>query len=58
MWVEHGGQLILPFVGSSATFSSRDLLEQFINQLKKMPWGMAAMYKQVLEKLVGEQEES
>ena len=55
MWVEHGGQLILPFIGSSANFSIKDILRHFITQLNKMPWGMAGMYKQVLEKLLQEE---
>lgn len=56
MWVEHGGQLILPFIGSSANFSTKDILRHCIAQLNKMPWGMAGMYKQVLEKLLQEED--
>jgi hypothetical protein len=52
MWIDHGGQLILPFLGSSTGFTVHNILGHFIDQLRQMPWGMAGMYKQVLEKLV------
>jgi hypothetical protein len=52
MWIERGGQLIIPFLGSTISITTRSVLEHFIAQLGKMPWGLAVMYKQVLERLV------
>lgn len=51
MWIEHGGQLILPVIGSTVGISVRGILDHFISQLRGLPWGMGGMYKQVLEKL-------
>lgn len=52
VWLEHGGQVILPCLGSSASLSCKSVLEYYIGQLNKMPWGMAGLYKQVLGKLL------
>jgi hypothetical protein len=52
MWITHGGQIFLPFLGSSTAFKIRDTLEHFIRQMGAMPWGLAAFQKQVLTLLL------
>lgn len=48
MWVQHGGQMFLPFLGSSTTLKMKETIEFFIAQMNAMPWGMAAFQRQVL----------
>jgi acyl dehydratase len=52
MWLTHGGQIFLPFLGSSTALKIRDTLEHFIRQMSAMPWGLAAFQKQVLTLLL------
>lgn len=52
MWVQHGGQMFLPFLGSSTTLKMKDTVQFFIAQMNAMPWGMAAFQKQVLTLLL------
>lgn len=52
MWVQHGGQLFLPFLGASTSLKMKDTLQFFITQMEAMPWGLAAFQKQVLTLLL------
>jgi hypothetical protein len=52
MWVQHGGQMFLPFLGSSTTLKMRETIGFFVAQMNAMPWGMAAFQKQVLTLLI------
>ena len=52
MWLQHGGQIFLPFLGSSTSLKIKDTLEFFIRQIAAMPWGLAGFQKQVLTLLL------
>lgn len=52
MWVDHGGQLVLPYLGSSATLDVNNTLTFFMDRLDTIPWGWARLFRQVLGKLL------
>lgn len=52
IWVEHGGQIFLPYLGSSSALNVSETLRFFMERLHKIPWGMAALFRQVLAKLL------
>ncbi|WVQ80691.1 hypothetical protein IAT38_002796 [Cryptococcus sp. DSM 104549] len=57
MWLSHGGQLILPYLGSSLIWTVSSMLETFMRRLETMPWGLAVQYRLVLGRLLqGERE--
>ncbi|WRT67886.1 uncharacterized protein IL334_004860 [Kwoniella shivajii] len=52
LWISHGGEIVFPFLGSSATWTVSSLLELFMNRLESMPWGLAVQYRLVLNTLL------
>ncbi|WVQ73151.1 hypothetical protein IAR50_002715 [Cryptococcus sp. DSM 104548] len=52
MWVAHGGSILFPFLGSSASWTIPMILRHFMERLGKMPWGLALQNKLVLENLL------
>lgn len=52
VWIDHGGQLVLPYLGSSAQLDLNSTLTFFMNRLDSIPWGWATLFRQVLGKLL------
>ncbi|ORY25649.1 fungal-specific transcription factor domain-domain-containing protein [Naematelia encephala] len=52
VWLEHGGQIVFPYLGSSSTMNVKDTLTLFMNRIDSMPWGLATQFRQVLAKLL------
>ncbi|WWC88487.1 uncharacterized protein L201_003398 [Kwoniella dendrophila CBS 6074] len=52
LWLEHGGEIVFPFLGSSINWKVSNLLELFMSRLEKMKWGLAIQYKLVLNTLL------
>ena len=52
VWIDHGGQLVLPYLGSSASLDVNATLTFFMNRLESIPWGWATLFRQVLGKLL------
>ncbi|WWC62694.1 uncharacterized protein I303_105291 [Kwoniella dejecticola CBS 10117] len=52
LWIAHGGEIVFPFLGSSANWTVSNLLELFMNRLEAMRWGLAVQYKLVLNTLL------
>jgi hypothetical protein len=52
VWIEHGGQIVMPFLGSSTSMTVVDTLKLFMDRLDMSPWGLAGQFRQVLAKLL------
>ncbi|WWC96211.1 hypothetical protein V866_003078 [Kwoniella sp. B9012] len=52
LWLLHGGEMVFPFLGSSANWTVSNLLELFMNRLESMKWGLAVQYRLVLNTLL------
>lgn len=55
IWLEHGGQIVFPYFGSSSDLTVKGTLVKFMDGLDSMPWGLAAQLRQVLVKLLEEE---
>lgn len=57
VWIDHGGQLMLPYLGSSTSLNVNSTVTFFMNRLETIPWGWATLFRQVLGKLLTTEEE-